>query len=271
MPGMDGMQICQRIAGIDPKIKRVLMSANADIVLAKSAAHIGVSEVILKPFALGEIKRIVARLMRECVAENQMKPRGIDLLLIGASTGGPDAVEGVLHGLSSDAMPPVAVVQHIASEFVISFAESLAKKSGLKLVFPTAELQIKPGHLYASDGSGHLVFQRKGRIVSAKISGRAEVNGHVPSVDALFNSCTGLKDLEIAAVLLTGMGRDGASGMLALRNAGAMTFCQDQESSVVYGMPREAIALGAANYVGSPQEINEKLNRILLHQLRDAA
>lgn len=180
-----------------------------------------------------------------------------DLILIGASTGGTEALVQVLLNMPSDC-PPVLVVQHIAQHFSHAFYERLAKTSNLKMVKPADHLQLSPGHLYMSDGDYHIGVSGTGGIYRLRIGTAMSYGVHRPSVDYLFKSACRVEG-NITAVLLTGMGKDGARGLFELHKKGALTFCQDEASCVVYGMPKEAIQLGAAKVIGNLSDIRKGL------------
>lgn len=180
-----------------------------------------------------------------------------DLILIGASTGGPQALTYILKDLPKNA-PPVLVTQHISAKFAKPLAERLCSSSGLSLGHPSDGTLLKPGHLYMSFGEHHLgVAERDGELVLAHSTAQT-FNGHRPSVDVMFNSALGLKR-NIMAILLTGMGRDGALGLRFLHKEGAFCIAQSEEDCMVYGMPREAIERGAVNFVGNLEEIHSLL------------
>ncbi len=165
-------------------------------------------------------------------------------ILVGASTGGVEALHHLLAALPAD-LPPVLVVQHMRPGFLKSLVDGLARNSALVPAIASDHQPARAGHVYfAPDGDRHLLLDHG--LVCRLVAG-PPMNGHCPSVDALFLSGLRLSPLPLA-VLLTGMGRDGAEGMRALHDAGATTIAQDRESSVVWGMPRAAVELGAASH-----------------------
>lgn len=176
-----------------------------------------------------------------------------DLVLIGASTGGPQALVKVLDKLPPDS-PPIVITQHMAAKFTRPLADRLAEVSGLKFGEVGNDTPLLPGHIYLATGDYHLgINELKGQLtVSANPA--APFNGHRPSVDFMFNSAMGLS-ANIMGILLTGMGRDGALGLRFLRKEGAYCVAQSEEDCVVFGMPREAIEREAADFVGNLDEI----------------
>lgn len=200
--------------------------------------------------------------------QTNIKVKHPDLLLLGASTGGTEALTKVLKNLPSNT-PPVCVVQHISSAFATIFAERLANVSGLKLAGREEEgKELKRGYLYMAHGDYHIGLVQRGDQIIFEMYNIARIHGHRPSVDKLFQSAVGFRNVNIMAVLLTGMGRDGARGLTSLKNDGALTVAQDEDSCVIFGMPKEAIRMGGASFVGNLQEIRDLIMRALT-QRRD--
>ncbi|HYX34366.1 MAG TPA: chemotaxis protein CheB [Oligoflexus sp.] len=185
-----------------------------------------------------------------------------DVLLFGASTGGTSALLEILADMPSHAAP-VVVVQHINEHFAADFARRLAEVSKLKLYEESYPAPLLKGHLYMSLTTKHITLKRQGRNVKVELIASPAVNRHIPSVDVLFQSTTGLP-LKIMATLLTGMGVDGAAGLDMLKKQGAYTMAQDEDSCTVYGMPRSAIDRGAACLVGDLKTIRRIMLKALL-------
>lgn len=177
-----------------------------------------------------------------------------DLVAIGASTGGPQTLARLLARLPSDC-PPVLVTQHISAKFALAFAERLETVSGLQLGKMEDGEVLKPGHLYVALEDYHIGVQEpvRGKLV-LKVSDEAPLNRHRPSVDYLYRSIA-QTHASAMGILLTGMGRDGAIGLKGLHSRGDFCIAQSQQDCIVYGMPREAVNLGAAHFVGSSEEI----------------
>lgn len=190
--------------------------------------------------------------------------RPADLVLLGASTGGTEALLELLRGAPRPC-PPILVVQHISAHFAKGFAQRLAQSSGLTLREAKQGEPLLPDSLYMSCEHRHLaVLKRPDGRVAVRLAGSAPRNGFCPSVDVLFESAAELPECRgIFAALLTGMGRDGAQGLKRLHEGGAMTFAQDEASSAVFGMPREAIRLGGAGFVGSIEDIRAQMHRAI--------
>lgn len=163
-------------------------------------------------------------------------------ILIGSSTGGIDALMQILRHFHPGA-PPTIIVQHTGGNFAGSLIRLLDGVTTAKVVAATQDAILQPGHIYMAPGDTHHVRLTNGTPVRICLDAAARQSGHRPSVDALFHSAVPFA-AHVTAAILTGMGRDGAEGISALRAAGARTFGQDEETCVVYGMPRVAKALG---------------------------
>lgn len=181
------------------------------------------------------------------------------LVAIGSSTGGPRALQSVLTRLPSDFPAPILIVQHMPPKFTLSLAQRLDSLSRIRVVEAADGEHVHPGTAYIAPGGMHmrLVRDRQYRIRLTMEEPRA---GHRPSVDVLFESLLSFDSLQLHAVLLTGMGSDGAQGMLKLkRQASANTIAQSEESCVVYGMPRCAVELNCVDHILPVEEVAEKL------------
>jgi two-component system chemotaxis response regulator CheB len=166
------------------------------------------------------------------------------ILAIGASTGGVEALIAVLSSFPPDC-PPTIVAQHMPATFTRSFAQRLDRLCSPSICEAYDDAPLKPGKIYlAPGGVAHLEIAGPGPLRCRLQSGSA-VNGHRPSVDVLFQSVAKVAGARALGVILTGMGRDGAGGLLAMRQAGAATIGQDEASSLIYGMPKAALEIGA--------------------------
>jgi two-component system chemotaxis response regulator CheB len=183
------------------------------------------------------------------------------LIIIGASTGGTEAIREFLMQMPSDC-PGILIAQHMPEGFTTSFARRLDALCKISVREAAGEERILPGHAYIAPGHSHLMLARSGANYVTRIDQADPVNRHRPSVDVLFRSAALAAGKNAVGVILTGMGKDGAQGMLEMKNAGAYNFAQDEASCVVFGMPREAIALGAAHEVGP---LNELPGKVLGH------
>ncbi|MBA4410217.1 MAG: chemotaxis response regulator protein-glutamate methylesterase [Bacteroidota bacterium] len=181
------------------------------------------------------------------------------IILLGASTGGTEVISRILKNLRTD-LPGILIVQHMPGEFTKAFAKRLNTESHLNVKEAEHGDVIYQGNVYIANGFNHLQLIRENGQYKCKLEMGPLVNRHRPSVDVLFKSAVKFKGKNITAILMTGMGADGARGMLELHQAGAMTFAQDEKSSVIFGMPKEAIKLNAARMIGNPEELIKWLN-----------
>ena len=170
------------------------------------------------------------------------------VVAIGASTGGTEALRLVLEALPENA-PGLLIVQHMPERFTAAFAERLNRSCRIAVKEAAAGDRVLRGRALIAPGNRHLLLRRRGLDYTVDVSDAPAVNRHRPSVDVLFRSVAHGAGAQAVGVLLTGMGDDGAAGLLAMRNAGAETIAQDERSCVVFGMPKEAIARGAARRV----------------------
>lgn len=190
----------------------------------------------------------------------------IQIVALGASTGGPQVFETVLSGLPADCPFPVLIVQHMAVGFIDGFVEWLSQTCALPVRLPARGEPIRPGHVYVAPDGFQMKVDRQGKIL---LTLDEPENGLRPSVSCLFRSVAEVYGQNAAGVLLTGMGRDGAEELKLLRDRGALTVAQNEESSVVFGMPGEAVKLDAAAYVLSPDQIASMLASLAERNKKD--
>ena len=184
------------------------------------------------------------------------------LIIIGASTGGTEAIREFLMQMPSDC-PGILIAQHMPEGFTSSFAKRLDSLCKISVIESQGNERVLPGHAYIAPGHSHLLLSRSGANYMTRIEQSPPVNRHRPSVDVLFRSAAQAAGKNAVGVILTGMGKDGAAGMLEMRQAGAWNVAQDEATCVVFGMPREAIAIGATHEVGPLQA----LPRMVMDQL----
>jgi len=185
--------------------------------------------------------------------------RNIRVVAIGASTGGPQALKQILSRLPKSFKLPVLIVQHIAPGFTEGFVNWMNTASALPVQVAVDGDQLRPGHVCVAPDFYHMKIGRNGKI---SLSTDEADNGIRPSVASLFRSVAEVFGSDAVGVLLTGMGRDGATELKLMRNKGAVTIAQDKESSMVFGMPGEAIKIGAARYSLAPDKIAEMLETL---------
>jgi two-component system, chemotaxis family, protein-glutamate methylesterase/glutaminase len=270
MPGMDGLTFLTRIMATDP-LPVVICSARAgeDAAVAIEALARGAIDVLPKPrlavrdflsetsamfvdtvraAALSRRGRSPARAPRPMSTEVAKGVGASWTIAIGASTGGTEALAVVLGSLPRDS-PPVLVVQHMPEGFTKAFANRLDGLSAMRVKEAEDGDLIQQGIAFLAPGNRHIVVARDGPRFVLRVHQAPHVNRHRPSVDVLFRSVAEHFGNRSVGALLTGMGKDGAAGLLEMKNRGAQTIAQDETSSVVFGMPKEAIALGAATRI----------------------
>lgn len=266
MPGMNGLDFLEKIMTLRPMPVIIVSghtSKGCDI--SARALAIGAIECYSKPTNQNgtmDDGGLLAELVREAAQAHVRKPsassapirrvstpqsgrRDIDLIAIGSSTGGVEALHEVLSHFPADC-PPTVVVQHVGTNFLAGIARSLNECTAANVRLAESMETLLPGNIYlAPGGEKHLGVTRRSQL-TAKIIDTDKVEGHRPSVDVLFHTVAEIATPRTVGVILTGIGRDGAAGLLRMRQAGAHTIAQDEKSCVVFGMPRSAIALGAA-------------------------
>jgi two-component system chemotaxis response regulator CheB len=189
-----------------------------------------------------------------------MPPKSVRIIAIGASAGGPESIKILLSNLSEDVVTPIVIVQHIDPHFIEGFASWLNNYSNLRVKVATKGELLEEKTVYIAPGERHMLIDKS---MTISFSDFNKSNGHVPSVDVLFDSINEVCAKESIAILLSGMGRDGADGLKKLSDSGCYTFAQNEESSLVYGMPKEAVKLEAVCRVLSPEDIAKEINNIL--------
>jgi len=180
------------------------------------------------------------------------------IIILGASTGGTEAIKEFLVRLPADA-PGILIAQHMPETFTKSFAARLDSLCKIKVVEAQGKERVLPGHVFIAPGHSHLLLKRSGANYMTELSQTAPVNHHRPSVEVLFRSAARHAGANAIGVMLTGMGKDGANAMLEMRQAGAYNFAQNEETCVVFGMPREAIAVGAVDEIVPIQDMAQRV------------
>lgn len=190
------------------------------------------------------------------------------LLIIGASTGGTEAIKSFLLQMPSDC-PGILITQHMPAGFTKSFANRLNSLCQISVKEAEGGERILPGHAYIAPGDKHLLLARSGANYVTQLSDEPPVNRHKPSVDVLFDSAATFAGKNVIGVILTGMGKDGAVGMAQMKNAGAYNFAQNEESCVVYGMPKEAVAHGGVDEIAHLNDLPKLvLNYLMANSAR---
>jgi two-component system chemotaxis response regulator CheB len=200
----------------------------------------------LRPSTAAAPVRIPAR----PAAAPRLGPRGrVDLIAIGSSTGGPDALARLLTALPADLAVPIVVTQHMPPVFTRMFAERLNRSTPLRVVEAADGMELTAGTVYIAPGDRHLMLQRRAAGTVTQLSGAPPENSCRPAVDVMFRSVAGLYGPAVCAAVLTGMGQDGRNGAKLLRDGGAEVLAQDEATSVVWGMPGAVVAAGLATEV----------------------
>ncbi|MGB1800084.1 MAG: protein-glutamate methylesterase/protein-glutamine glutaminase [Gammaproteobacteria bacterium] len=180
------------------------------------------------------------------------------IIAIGSSTGGTEAIREVLKDMPADS-PGIVITQHIPEKFSASFAKRMDNVSAMKVCEATDGQQILAGHVYIAPGGQHLLVERSGARYVCRLNDGPAVNRHKPSVNVLFRSVANQLGQNAIGVILTGMGDDGAEGLLEMKQTGAITIAQDERSSVVWGMPGEAVKLNAADEILPLNKVAKRL------------
>ena len=289
MPGMDGFEATRKIMEtrptpivlvsgmVDPReVDTVFktMEAGALAILARPmgpdrpAPDADAEQLIRTVKAMAEVKVVrrrpwAARPQRHLfpIATLPRPSAPVEAVAIGTSTGGPTALKTVLSGLPRLFSAPILIVQHMTEGFIDGFVDWLAHETGMDVRLGRNGDRIRPGVAYVAIGGAHMLLREDGRL-SMEPGGL--VNGARPSISRLFDSVTQAYGSRALGVLLTGMGRDGAEELKCMKEAGSVTIAQDRESSIVYGMPGEAIRLGAATYVLPLDDIPIVLERLVM-------
>lgn len=269
MPKMDGISFLEKIMSLRP-MPVVMVSSltqdGADITLR--ALELGAVDFVAKP--LVDLERAMPELAGELVAKvkaaaaapvrvrarrsaRTAEDRPISfrttekLIAIGASTGGVELLGNLLSRFPADA-PATVIAQHMPPHFTRQFSARLDGRSAVAVSEAQDGQTLKPGQVVIAPGGRHLTIARSGAAFVCRLTDGDPVSGHKPSVDVLFNSVAQVCGANAIGVILTGMGRDGARGLLAMREAGAATIGQDEKTSLVYGMPKAAFDLGAVQH-----------------------
>lgn len=292
MPKMDGLDFLERLMRLRPMpvlMVSSLTERGSEITLR--ALELGAVDYVTKPkisiqsgmreYAelIAEKIRIAARARVKAAAPPAAHGSGAaplaalrnplvsseKLIIIGASTGGTEAIKDFLVQMPSDC-PGILIAQHMPEGFTRSFANRLDKLCKISVQEAEGNERVLPGHAYLAPGHSHLKLVRSGANYMTQLDQGPPVNRHRPSVDVLFQSAAASAGKNAVGVILTGMGRDGAAGMLAMKKAGAYNLAQDEASCVVFGMPKEAIAVGATHETAPLHELPGRALTVLTAQ-----
>ncbi|MDU4291494.1 chemotaxis response regulator protein-glutamate methylesterase [Mixta calida] len=279
MPRMDGLDFLEKLMRLRPMPVVMVSSLTAkgsEVTLR--ALELGAIDFVTKPqLGIREGMMAYSQMIADKIraaARARLVPRGAQaapamlkagpllssekLIAIGASTGGTEAIRHVLQPLPATS-PALLITQHMPPGFTRSFAERLNKLCQITVKEAEDGERILPGHAYIAPGAMHLELARSGANYQVKLNDGPPVNRHKPSVDVLFKSVAQHAGRNAVGVILTGMGNDGAAGLLEMYRAGAWTIAQNEASCVVFGMPREAIAHGGASEVVDLHQISQHM------------
>lgn len=277
MPIMDGITASREIMATHP-CPIVIFSSSVDSKNSYLAYQAGVIDVIEKPnIDKFNDEDYVTNFYEKLylIGKNVVKPEKIlsdinpiihlpkvekkpEVIVVGASTGGPLAIRDIISELPSDFNIPLVIVQHIENGFDIGFTKWLSNSTKLKVILVNERERILPSHIYIAPATKHLVFS-DGYIVTSDSS---KVLNQKPSVNVLFESAAKNYKNRVVGVLLTGMGRDGGDGCKKILESGGKTVVQDKESSVIYGMPKEAIEMNVATIIAPLSRISSILGAL---------
>lgn len=277
MPRVDGLTFLDRLMKAKPTpviMISTLTEEGAEVTL--KALELGAVDFIAKPkldiaqgiegyrqLIISKI-RIAANARPKRSSEPVSKQQSFrfktseKILAIGASTGGTEAIKDLLLQMPTDS-PGIVVTQHMPPGFTKTFAARLDKVTGLHVVEAQGGERVLPGYVYLAPGDKHLLVNRQGADYRLVLSDADRVSGHKPSVDVMFNSVAQAAGSACVAVILTGMGRDGAAGVTEIARQGGYVLAQDEQSCVIFGMPREAIATGCVNEIRSLEKLAQSI------------
>ncbi len=277
MPKVDGLTFLDRLMKAQPTpVLMISTLTEKGAAVTLKALELGAVDYIAKPKIdvskgiehyrqlICEKIRIAAKAkvgQRPVVAKAQSKfqyQTTEKVIAIGASTGGTEAIRELLQSLPAD-MPGMVITQHMPAGFTATFAARLNQCTPFNVTEAKGGERLVPGRVFIAPGSLHLRIVRSGADYVTQVVDGPLVSGHKPSVDELFYSVAEQAGANALGVILTGMGKDGAQGMLVMQQAGAMTLAQDEQSSLIYGMPKEALKLGGVNQVCSLASMGQSM------------
>jgi two-component system, chemotaxis family, protein-glutamate methylesterase/glutaminase len=282
MPRMDGLSFLAKLMKFHPLPVVVVSSVALDgSRAAMDALQLGALEIVPKPgsqFSVPDVGRTLIHALRSAsaVSIDKLKARQVSVqefspgasapllqishkvVAIGASTGGTQAIETVMREMPADA-PGTVIVQHMPQTFTGAFAERLNKICHMQVREAKDLDDVMPGVALIAPGDKHMVLSRKGARSQVRVKEGPRVHFQRPSVDVLFQSAAKNFGQNAIGVILTGMGADGARGLLAMHDNGAHTIAQDEKSCVIFGMPKEAIVLGGVNQVLPLSQIGQAI------------
>lgn len=285
MPEMDGLTFLEKLMRLRPTPVLMISSlTEKGSESALRALELGAIDFLAKPKldineGMREYSEDIAEKIRTAYQAKSGLPRRIEpagspketlpelgskfrstekIIILGASTGGTEAIKEFLMRLPADA-PGILIAQHMPEAFTKSFAARLDSLCKIKVIESQGNERVLPGHAFIAPGHSHLLLKRSGANYLTELSQSPPVNHHRPSVEVLFRSAARNAGPNALGVMLTGMGKDGAMAMLEMKRAGAYNFAQNEQTCVVFGMPREAIAVGAVDEIVPIQDMAQRV------------
>lgn len=296
MPGMDGIQTLVEIRKQYPRLPVIMCSTLTErgAAITLEALSLGASDYVTKPSNSDSLAGAMEQMRRELLTKiltltvksrshtaarspalripKKTEQRSINIVAIGSSTGGPNALAEVIPQLPADFPVPIVVVQHMPPLFTRFLAERLNGRSGLAVHEGEAGKQILTGSVWIAPGDFHMTVERKGTAQFLGLNQQPPENSCRPAVDVLFRSVADVYGPNVLGVVLTGMGLDGARGAMRVREAGGSVIVQDEATSVVWGMPGAVVSAGAADHVSPLKEIAlEIIRRVNFGRTRTAS
>lgn len=288
MPYMNGFETTQRIMETNPVPIIIITSLfdSTDVERTFQAIQAGAVSVIEKPVSvrnqyykqicnniinkvklMSEIKVVKRKFYNSKESRKLIEMNKVvnyeccdkKVVAIGVSTGGPPILKKIISNLTTSISVPILIVQHITPGFINGLVDWLRQVTNIPIHIAFNGQSVLPGNIYFAPDDQHMEIMQNGKIVLNK---QDKVNGLRPTVSHLFNSIANVYGKNSIGILLSGMGRDGVEELKLLKEKGAITIAQDKESSVVYGMPGEAVKINAATYILSPEKIAELINRL---------
>lgn len=294
MPEMDGLQTLSAIRQIYPHLPVIMFSTSTRTGASATleALSLGASDYATKPSNLGSVEAINQHIQADLIPKIKVfgaiatplttpstvahpvvfpfytNPKQVDVVAIGVSTGGPNALTVLLRELPANLSVPILIVQHMPPMFTKLLAERLSSKCQIPVNEAVPGVVLEPGQAWIAPGDFHLVVQRDKGVVRLATNQAPSENSCRPSVDVLFRSVAEVYGAGAIAVILTGMGQDGLHGCKCIREAGGQVLAQDKVSSVVWGMPSFVVNAGLANQIVTlDQMASEIMRRIRYNQI----
>lgn len=280
MPVMNGIETLKQLRKFTD-IPVIILSSRNDMRTTIEALELGAQDFLTKPESISrnkaEFKQNLEATFKALVQSNQSLPKTskkvekvtkqqpkqhneikeVEAIVIGASTGGPKMLTALIQTLPSNLSIPIFIVQHMPAGFTASFAKRLNTLSNVSVVEAEHNMTVEPGTVYLAPGGRHMVI--KGHRI--KLLDTEKVHSVKPAIDPMFHSAIEVYGGNILAVIMTGMGRDGAQGCVEVKNAGGYVIAQDEATSVVYGMPKSAVETGAVDEILSIDAIINEINK----------